>query len=420
MRSETVNGRKQIVCWHGWAGDEAQALQRAVDVYNRSQTNVHVKMVSIAGSYEKMKIAFAGGDTPDVCSTVWGSEIVDYAIRDTLEPLDAYMKKDGFDVAQYSGAIQNIFSYEGKTYALTQGVATHFIFFNKRIFREVGLDPENPPKNTDEFNRAVALTTRYANNDPAQGLERLGFPFAGRMFRLCIPFGVSYWDAETQTVFPNPDRLVACLNWMKSNIDRVGWQKQQAFAAGFGNQVSPNNPFITGKVAMVEGGDWYASVIRQFAPADFEWGFFPLPAPAIGGKPNSTFLEGSMWVIPAASRSKPEAWDFLKHITSAESIKMARLNPDVPSGVPPLRKMYDWPEYQKPFWKFTIGLIESPNALPPPEVPLFTTMIAEMERLEERVLSGDVPPEAGVEQFRKGIQAKVDEVLKSAGKLKAK
>jgi len=414
-RDVRIDGKTEITFWMGWAGDEAKVMQALVDEYNAANPDVFVKMVSIAGSYEKLKIAFAGRDTPDVCATVWAPEVADYAIRGALAPLDGFLAESGMTKDFYPKGLWDIFEYDGRVYALSMGISTNFVAYNKQVFREAGLDPENPPRTTEEFEAAVEATTRYRDGDPAKGLERMGFSFADNLFFLAIPFGVNYWDAEKQEVLPNPERLVACLEWMKHNVDKTGLQQQRAFSSGFGNMLSPNNPFITGKIAMQRVGDWYASILRQYAPTDFEWGWMPLPVPP-GGRENATYVDGSFFVIPEACRNKPEAWAFLRYICAPEQVRRFRINLDTANNPPPLRAMYGFEEYDTPFWKFTISLAESPNLLAPPEMPMFQTMADQMSRLEEQVLSGQRPAKEAVMEFKAILQRDVDRVLRTAGK----
>src|SRR5690606_14674944 len=42
--------------------------------------------------------------------------------------------------------------------------------------------------------------------------------------------------------------------------------------------------FIQGKAAMITNGTWIANEMKEVAPADFRWGFMPLPGNAPGEK----------------------------------------------------------------------------------------------------------------------------------------
>lgn len=402
------DGRLQLNFWVGWVGDELDALQKLVDEYNAAHPDVYIKMVSVANSYQKVKIAFAGGDTPDVCAAIWSEELVDYAVRETLIPLDSFLVKSERAPDDYPPAIWDAFRYQGRTYALAMSQEAQYVAYNKRIFREAGLDPERPPRTLEEFERAAQQCTRYRFPGPGAPLEQLGFSYDNALY-WCMAFGVDFWDEERQEVLPGADRMIDCLAWMKEQVNRYGYLRGQAFATTFGHVLSPNNPFISGKVAMQIVGDWYYQIIEQYAPNDFEWGWFPLPVPE-QGKERASFLGGSQFVIPRASRHPTEAWKFLEWITSEYGILHFRIG-DAPMSAPALRSAYQGEEFQTPYWRFIHTLYESPNASGPPKFPLFLRFLSELFRTQDYVFSGRKTPEEAVAELKSGFQAEVREYL---------
>lgn len=402
------DGRLQLIFWVGWVGDELDALQKLVDEYNANHPDVFVKMVSVANSYQKVKIAFAGGDTPDVCAAIWGEELVDYAVRGTLTPLDSFLAESERGPEDYPPAIWNAFQYQGQTYSLAMSEEAQYVAYNKKLFREAGLDPEQPPRTLEEFDRAVQQCTRFRSNAPGAPLEQLGFSHDNVLY-WCMAFGVDFWDEERQEVLPGEKRLVECLSWMKEQVDRYGYLRGQAFATTFGHVLSPNNPFISGKVAMQIVGDWYFHIIDKYAPKDFEWGWFPLPAPE-GGKEMASFLSSSQFVIPRACKHPDKAWEFLEWITSEYGILHFRIG-DSPMSAPALRSVYRYEEFQTPHWQFLQTLYESPHASAPPKFPLFLRFLNDLFRVQDYVLSGKKTPEEAVAELKSGFQVEVSDYL---------
>ena len=68
-----TDGKVILHYWTGWTGEELETQKRIVERFNRTHPNIEVKILSIAGSYQKVRIAFAGGSTPDVCSAIWAT-----------------------------------------------------------------------------------------------------------------------------------------------------------------------------------------------------------------------------------------------------------------------------------------------------------------------------------------------------------
>src|SRR5687767_13822739 len=88
-------GPVEIRYWTGWTGHELDAQKRLVEEFNRTHTDVRVRILSVAGSYQKVRIAFAGAATPDVVSAVWADELAGYAMRGVLSPLDDRLRESG-------------------------------------------------------------------------------------------------------------------------------------------------------------------------------------------------------------------------------------------------------------------------------------------------------------------------------------
>ncbi|MEI7632772.1 MAG: ABC transporter substrate-binding protein [bacterium] len=411
-RPATAGGRTQITFWVGWAGKELDVIQRFVDEFNRAHPNLYVKTTSIANSYQKMKIAFAGNDTPDVCATVWTHELADYALRGALTPLDEYIAHSTRRPSDYYPAVWETYKVGNHIYALNQTMITFFMMYNKRIFREEGLDPERPPRTLEEFDDMAWRLTKFRGGDSKGELKRLGFAY-GNAFIWSIAFGTPFWNPETRKIGVDCPQTIRCLKWLKSNTDRYNYQRLRAFQSAFGNASSPNNPFISGKVAMILDGDWYRSIIDEYAPADFEYGWFPIPAPP-EGRTASTYLMSSMFVIPAASRHKDAAWLLIEWMTSAYVSCNVHVGKS-PGGLPSLRAAAAEPEYREPYWQFVSAMLSSPNAMPPPKFPLFERFISDYSRMEDYVLSNVKKPEEAAAELQRNFQTEVDTVFASIG-----
>src|SRR5258706_299682 len=155
------SGPVEIVYWTGWSGHEYAIQKELIEEFNRTHPNVHVRMLtqfSSTGSYQKVRIAFAGGATPDVMSTIWDRDLAGYAMRGVLEPLDSHMARSGRNLdREYTPGMARMLRIDGRVFGLTVTTNTNFIAYNKRIFREAGLNPDKPPQTTDELDRAAKL-----------------------------------------------------------------------------------------------------------------------------------------------------------------------------------------------------------------------------------------------------------------------
>lgn len=409
-KARTVDGRTEISYWTGWGGREFEALRVLIDEYNRSQNHTFVRWTYVANDYNKMRIAFAGGDTPDVCSTVWADDIADYAERNAIVPLDPYLAASTTrSLDDYSTPVQELYRYNDRTYALSTGVGSFFIMYNKQAFRDAGLDPERPPATLAEFDLYAEKLTKYRNGNPRDGIEVLGFAYIGQIMSWASAWGVDFWDPQTRTVLVDTPRMVECLHWLKGNVDKYGYRNQRGFLSSLGNTVSPNNPFLTGQISMVVVGEWYKKIIEMYAPPGFEWGYFAFPAPP-GGRANSTILNASMFTIPAASRHKQEAWDFIAWITAPAQTIRFRVGP-LPGDMAAAIAVQRDAGYDTPYWRFVKDLVNSPNARGI-KLPLFNKFIYLMNQVEEQVLSGEATPPQALARMRTTFASSVGEVFR--------
>ena len=120
-----------------------------------------------------------------------------------------------------------------------------------------------------------------------------GFWFGGRM-----------WDGD-KTITANSPENIAAYQWVESYPKRFGADNLLTFRDGFGVLASPQNPFLSGRVAMEIEGSWIYGYIKNYAPKDFEWGVAPFPSADPEHLNNVAIVEPDVLVIPGG-RETPE------------------------------------------------------------------------------------------------------------------
>ncbi len=380
-------GVTEIVYWTGWSGHEFDVQKRLINEFNRTHPNIYVHMLSQFGTsgYEKVRIAFAGGDTPDVMSTVWADELAGYAMRGALTPLDGYLNAAGRDVdREYTPGVAKMLHVGNHVYALAASTNTNFIAYNRKIFQESGLNPNDPPKTIAELDKDAYACTK---DDPNGNFIRYGFRPSGLNMWAYV-FGGRWYDPKTGQITANDPRNVAALTWLASYAKKYDIRKMQAFQTTFGSDETANGPFFVGKVAMWSTGEWAEEFIRRYAP-NLDWSWFPLPYPP-GGRPDCTTAGGSVFVIPAACKHKKAAWVFLNWITSPHAV--SEFCQGI-KNVPPLISVEKEAVFQNdPLFRFAIKIAQGKNSFGPPPLPIWPTYSREINRVEDfAVLGGEDP-----------------------------
>ncbi|NPV80295.1 MAG: ABC transporter substrate-binding protein [Firmicutes bacterium] len=402
----TSAAEKRIVrYWTGWTGFEAKELQKIIDDFNATHPNIEVRMTNVWGQYDKFLTAVAGGDPPEVASCVWTSQIAPFAARDALLPLDQYIKRDKIDPNDFMPGLWRSFDFEGHIYGMAATTNSTMIAYNKGIFREVGLDPNEPPRTLDELNKAIDKTTKI---DKRGYIERIGY-LPSSLYHWGLVFGGNFYDEAKHRVTANDPHIVSALEWLGSFAKRYDIRKLQAFQAGFGARQSPNNPFFVGKQVMVDAGEWQISEARRYAPK-LDFAFFPAPPPA-GGRKNVTIFEGSMFVIPKGSKYPDEAWEFIKYITGPEASERFCY---ALQNISPRKKVAYMDKFTKdPRFKMGIDLLAGENAYGPIRIPVADTYYAEMAKAVDYVRQGQKTAKQALDDLTKLVQGELDQFYAS-------
>jgi ABC-type glycerol-3-phosphate transport system substrate-binding protein len=398
------DGKIHITYWEKWSGREADAMQQVVDQFNRSQDRIHVEFLSTSAVDRKTLVATAGGDPPDVAG-LWVPNLYSFADNDALTPLDDFIRAEGYSLEawadRYVPVYMKMVEYKGRYYGLPATPATTALHWNKRMFREAGLDPERPPRTVAELDEFAEKLTR---RDPRTGaIVQLGFlPQEPGWFSWAFPgwFGAHYVDAQGEIAIAQSPASLECYRWVARYTEKYGLDQVRTFVSGFGGFASAQNPFLAGKVAMVLQGVWMDNFINQFAPG-LEYGVAPWPA-ARPGQEHFTTADLDVLTIPRGAKHPREAWEFIKfvntinpHAQRFEELTGMELLCYLHKKQSPLKQWSPFFEQHHPH-KY-IGLFralgDSPNAMHYPKIGIWQEYRREIDSLFESVRLLAKPPE---------------------------
>src|SRR5262249_9122866 len=123
------------------------------------------------------------------------------------------------------------------------------LYYNRTLFKEVGLDPDKPPRTIAELDEAHR---KLIKKTAAGALERLGFLHREPgwwSWLWAYHFGGRIYDPVTDRSLAGSAENVRAMEWMQSYSRELGVDRVKTFAEGFGNYFTPENPFLTGKLA---------------------------------------------------------------------------------------------------------------------------------------------------------------------------
>jgi len=407
--SARTPGPVVVTYWEKWTDFEGDAMRAVVDEFNRRHSDIRVDLLTISQVDRKVLMATAGNIPPDVVG-LWSNNVIPYADRGALLALDDYCRQAGLQRPGYVPAYWDMCVHRGHVWALPSTPASIALHWNKGLFREAGLDPDRPPRTIEELDRyARRLTKRDASGD----VVRLGFMpaepgwwnWAWGYF-----FGGRLWDGRSRITSDSPENVRA-YTWVQTYAREYGVRNLQVFQSGFGNFSSPQNAFLSGKVAMELQGVWMYNFISKFAP-DLEWGAAPFPYPA--DRPDlahTTIVEEDVLAIPTGAKHPREAFEFIKWVNSQEGMELLNLGQRKNSPLAKVSPRF-LKQHPNPYIGVFIGLASSPNAQAGPQMNLWQEYQSAMTEAFDRIWLCRSTPEEALGDVRGRMQKKLDREIR--------
>ncbi len=270
----------------------------------------------------KLTAAIAAGDAPDI-AVLNAPFIMEVAARNVLEPLDQYIDAAGFDMSQfYDYTITNM-TFEDKIWGLPNGVDTRFLYYNKKLFEEAGLDPEAPPTTWEELlDYAELLTIESDSGD----LEQIGFiPNYGNswLYLYLLQNGGQMVSDDGLTATLNTPEVVEALEFMVEGYDRLGGAEMlNAYVSAYATATGADDPLLTGEVAMVINGNWAIETYARYGADmmdDIGYAYAPTPT----GDDFVTWSGGWSYGMPKGAENTSEAFEVMAWLSTDGGIYRA-------------------------------------------------------------------------------------------------
>lgn len=405
------DGRIHVRVWSMWGGDEEKVFQNVVDVYNRAHPKVVVENLGSVDDNKTVR-ALVAGVPPDLFTIADPSTLGALVANDALLPLDEMFRRSGLKESDYTRASLSQCRYQGRLYAIPYLVDCIVLLYNKKLFRDAGLDPERPPRTLEELEADCRkLTVRGSDGR----LKRIGLRPPDAINVLAI-YGGRYFDPSTGRITADDPRHREAVAMYKELMDAQGGNEAvETFAQAFANQQGSYNPFFMGQVAMTFNGQWNTYWIKKYR-ANIDYGVAPLPYPSkYPERVGTAWLGGNLFCIPKETRHVKEAWEFLRWTQTPEA---QRLFAATMHGVPNIRvSLHDaslrtGEPWRVQFAKF-MDLSDSPNATHFPPMPVATLYLNEIVNAADAVRYGRKTPEQAMATVQLKMQHEMDRYLTS-------
>ena len=349
-----VNNQEESVEVEFWtllSGQLGETLAELIEQYNAENDNVTIINVN-SGSYnaqqEAMLAAVAAGNFPTI-SMIDYKNVPFYAANGWLEPINNYASTD--DTEDFIPGLLEDLTLNGNVYALPYNRSTQGLYYNKDLFAQAGLDPEDPPDTWDEV---VA---------DGQAIEALGDDYHGIYATgnmqwyfepMVYEWGGQFSDETCHFTF-NDAYGVAVAQYLQDSLYKDGVAVVPSILSGSWDQQAIE--FVNGKVGMMRQSTAVNGYIDGVV--DFDWGFTMFPAGTAGRYVTSGGANVAI-SAKASDAEKQAAWDFLNWLTDTENSATFHMN----TGYMPSRySVMDLPEVQEfyddhPTWMVSVNQLQ--------------------------------------------------------------
>ncbi|BFH64434.1 ABC transporter substrate-binding protein [Paenibacillus azoreducens] len=315
-------GVTTVTMWHGLTSIDLENMNKVVTAFEEKNPTIKMNLVyteSSEGSDQKLLTAVAGGNPPDV-ALFDRFKVGTWAAQGSLTDLSSMAETSGIRREMYYPFAWDESSYNGKLYAIPMDTDARLLFYNKDHFKEVGLDPEKPPRTIAELEAAAEkLTIKEGKR-----FKRIGFiPWysQGWLYTWGWAFGGEFQDAATGKITANNPKIVEALQWMTDFGKKYDVEDIAGFTSAAGSEEM--DPFISGQISMKVSGNFTVPGIKKFNP-NLNYGVAPIPTPT--GTNFTTWSGGGSAIIPKGAKNVDAAWKFLEFLGKEEGQALVNAN----------------------------------------------------------------------------------------------
>lgn len=280
---------------------------------------------------QKETAGFLAKNIPDII--VGETQMPGFALQGLLEPFPDDMAAEIRE--NIAPAAWKPMEVDGKIYGFAAQPGVNSLFWNKKLVKEAGIDPDKAPQSWDELLADIQKVTEAGKGKFYGGGVYAG-PNAGGYLRygpLLVINNGGFTDASGNPAF-NSD----------ANVKTVEFLRQLNKNHPPGLMVNPTegtyfDAFKKQQTAYIIDGPWRASESESLG---IEYGMSPIPLPE-GGKPGNITIGAAFNAVPKNAKNKEAAFEYIRALYSDE---IQSLIADTGVRSPVKKSIAESPDYQ--------------------------------------------------------------------------
>lgn len=371
-------GAVTLQFWQFWDSGVIRPLLDKFEAENPG-IKVNMKQLTWQNGKEEILAAVVAGTTPDLCElgSTWFAE---FAGSGRLVDITAAADSMKSELRLWESA-----TYDGKIYGVPWVMGTRALFYNKKLFRDAGLDPESAPDTWPRLTAAAA-----AINNPGKGIYGFGRNAGERyiLFKKFMPFA---WSIEGDVL--SMDAKASVFN-SGANVEALKYYLSLGELGLTEKQDILDQAFKQGKVGVIISGAWLFKTIPNDAP-DLEYGVGLIPRPDDHWGTHKSFGGGELLVTFNNSKHPEAALKLARFLARGDNaLELAKSARSVQPAAVGLEN--------DPWFRDNPGQLVFLNQLSlavfPPNIPEWTAIESAIEKWVEEAMYGRVTPEKAIEE----------------------
>jgi len=389
--SADADGGGEVTLTYGtWQGQD-EAMQDIADAYTAEhpEVTIDIQVTPYKEYFTKLQTSVSGGSAPDV---FWmnGPNIQLYASNGVLAPPD----DGGIDSSNYPQGLIDLYTYDGSLYGAPKDFDTVALWYNKDLFDAAGVEYPSAGWTWDDLKAAAAKLT-----DSASGVYGIAASQFGQenYYNSIAQAGGEVIDADgTTTGYDTPEALAGIELWTDLIADGSSPTAQQM------TDTSPEDFFLSGKVAMFQNGSWAGGTYAANPDIADKVDVAPLPA---GPEGNQSVIHGLANVVNAKGAHLDAAKQFAEFASSKQA---AEIQAETGTVIPAYNGTQDAWVQSVPEYDLQVYIDALETAVPYPVSKNTAAWTSIESEVLSQVWSGALTPEDGLAQLAEQMQAALD------------
>lgn len=298
-----------LTVWAPFTGSDGDVLREIIDSYNETNMdNITVQIDIMDNDTLQTKFATAVSTGTGPSFVLVGIEYLhQYEENGLIEDISDFWDTMGIDKSNFYENVLAKSYIDDALYGVPMQYNVQYLYYNKDLFTEAGLDPENPPTTLDELREAAIACT-----DPSKNQYGLGLPtdYGYYCEYLWANGGDVINEDATQNLL-NSEENIATLEWIQKLATEDGVSPEGLTAA------DADTMFQSGQLAMYTSGPWNINGLTQLG---LNYGITAIP----GGSDGAYSPEGGcsyMLTKGADEQTKEAVYKFMAYWLSDDVLK---------------------------------------------------------------------------------------------------